>query len=469
MQKKLIWKGAFLSLCLAAGDCFADLPDTQITIQNAPPGTVGLGFALRRGTSPYVGVENISSTLSDSKADLIPLYLYEGKWLFVHGTSAGVHLFGNDWLKIDALTEYRFDRLESDANDYLSGLHDRRQTIDGGLSVAVHGGWGTLSTTWVNDLLGNHNGSEWDLTYRYPWQSGRWSVSPFISYLYQDSDLTDYYYGVAVDEARHDRPAYQAGSAAFWRAGINTSYHFTRRLMLFSNIAFQQVDQEIYDSPLVDEEQLNSVTFGFAYLFGNVMDDSTKQNYSARAGEWSWRVNAGYQAQGTFHRTHRGHLERSKDLDAYVGGLTLGKLLADGRYLDYWGKLSLNRRFENNYQSDFWEYNAYVMAMTSIHSPWSHRELFRYGLGVGFSYASRVPYIEQVKQGKSDRNTSHFLNYLEAQLDVPLRLLFDSHAVKNCYVGMTLIHRSGVFANSDLLNNVAGGSDMVTAHVECKR
>ena len=137
--------------------------------------------------------------------------------------------------------------------------------------------------------------------------------------------------------------------------------------------------------------------------------------------------------------------------------------------MDYWGRLSFNRRFENDLQDDFWEYNAYVMVMGTGYSPWTDKELFRYGLGFGFSYAERVPMVEQIKQASRGENTSHFLNYLEAQIDFPLSRLFGDAVSNKCYVGLTLVHRSGIFANSDILGNVSGGSDVLTAHLECKR
>ncbi|OHY82783.1 hypothetical protein BCA33_00775 [Marinobacter sp. AC-23] len=209
-------------------------------------------------------------------------------------------------------------------------------------------------------------------------------MSPFVSYVYQDSDLTNYYYGVNAAEALADRPFYQPDAAGFWRAGINTSYWATSRLLLFSNVASQHVDSEIFNSPLVDESQLTSATFGFAYLFGNARDDSTKRPGSGRSGEWSWRLNSGYQAEGPFTRTLTGTLKRSEDVHAYMAGLTLGKLISDGKYIDYWGRLSLNRRLENGNQSDFGEYNAYVMAMTTATRPGHRRSGFVLVLASGF-------------------------------------------------------------------------------------
>jgi outer membrane scaffolding protein for murein synthesis (MipA/OmpV family) len=413
------------------GKAFAyDRQTTNVKIRDVPAGTVGLGAGVRAGNTPYKGVRSVSSLLNDNEYDLIPLYLYEGKWLFFHGTTAGLHLFDNGWLKVDALAAYRFDRLETDADPYFAGLQERKQTVDAGLSMTLSGDWGEASATWVHDLQGRHNGYEQDLTYSYPWSVDRLSLSPFVSYVYQNRDLVDYYYGVSASEALPDRPAYQAGAASFWRTGINVSYQLSQRITLFSNFSFEPLDSEVRKSPLVNEKQLYAAVLGFSYWFGNALNDSSKQNGSERIAEWSWRLNAGYAADATVHKVHRGFLKRNQDAHTYIGGLTLGKLLSDGKYIDYWGRLSLNRRFENGYQSDFWEYDAYVMAMTALHSPWSHQEVLRYGFGFGLSYASSVPIIEKISQERRGRNDAHFLNYLEAQLDVPFRFCSVTEQVK---------------------------------------
>ena len=465
---KLCWAPLVVGL-LGGPLARADLGVTEIPIIDAERGTVGLGVGIRAGTSPYRGVDNISSIGNDNNTDLLPLYLYEGKYLFGHGTSGGVHVVNTDWFSVDLLAKYRFDRLESDADTFSAGIDDREQTVDGGLSFSIKGGWGKLSATWVADLLDNHNGSEADLTYRYTWQPGRWSLSPFISYVHQDADLTNYYYGVSNEEMATGRPVYQAESAEFWRAGINASYQWSNHGLVFGNVAFEGVPDTIVDSPLVDEDHLTSAMVGYAYMFGNVLDGSSVKKQPERKGEWSWRVNAGYTADETFHKVHRGYVKRSEDVHTYLGGLTIGRLLRDGRRQDSWARLSVNRRFENDLQDDLWEYNAYIMTMITGYSPWTDKELFRYGFGFGFSYAERVPMVEQRKQAGREENTAHFLNYLEAQIDLPLSALFGSSARNKCYVGLTLVHRSGIFANSDILGNVSGGSDVLTAHLECKR
>jgi hypothetical protein len=54
-------------------------------------------------------------------------------------------------------------------------------------------------------------------------------------------------------------------------------------------------------------------------------------------------------------------------------------------------------------------------------------------------------------------------------LDFPLRRVSKAEWLQACYAGLTIVHRSGIFGTSDFLGDVAGGSDWITAHLECTR
>ena len=440
---------------------------TEIKLRNQPKGSLALGFGFRLGQSPYFNIDNTSSQKNDNSSDLVPLYYYEGKYLFAHGTSFGVHLFDRDQFAIDLVSNYRFDRLEDSDDPFYEGIDERRQSVDSGLAFTWRSTWGELSATAVHDTLDRHEGSEADITYRYLWRKGKWLISPVASYIYQDSTLTNYYYGVSDAETTDDREMYKPDRASFVRLGLNTTYYINSQSILFANIAYETVDDTIQDSPLVDKSSLASAYFGFAYLFGNTLDETQFKGDKSRFGEWSWRINYGYTAHKTFLKVHNGEIEGHEEVDTNLAGLTIGKLLKAGKKVDYWGKFSINRRLENNLQEDFFEYNGYVMVMGTGYSPWTSRELFRYGFGFGFSYAEKISAVEQYKQRNGD--AARFLNYMEAQVDFPLRNLFQAKSLQNCYFGLTVVHRSGIFASSDLLGNVSGGSDVLSTHLECKR
>lgn len=446
---------------------------TETPMAEAPPGTVGLGFGFRFGESPYQGIDNVASVNNDNGTDLIPLYLYEGKYLFAHGTSAGIHLINHDWLKLDLIGRYRFDRLEPEADPAYLGLEPRRQTVDGGLEATIKSGFGHLRLGALWDLLDRHQGGEFEATYLYQFDPGRWRITPYVSYLYQTEDLLNYYYSVPseiptppIEPGLPPFPEYTVTSGDdFWRVGVNSSFQLSAGWHLYANLAWETVPDAAQASPMVERDHLLTGLVGATYYFGDLQQS---QVGSERSGEWSLRVTGGYTAEETFHKVHRGAVAASEDVETYLVGLTVSRLLDDGEKLDAWGRFSLNRRLENDYQDDFFEYVAYVMLMGTGYSPWSEQEWFRYGFGFGFSYADKVPIVEQVKQAKRGRDTAHFLNYLEATVDFPTNLLLGNLGSEDCYIGLTIVHRSGIFANADILGNVSGGSDVLTGHVECK-
>ena len=457
---------AFLPLLVCVALALTCLPAAagqevaRIPIIDAPQGTAGIGGGFRLESNPYRG--------DHTGLDLVPLYLFEGKYLFAHGTSLGVHAFRSKHFTADVFVQYRFMRLDPDIDEFYEGLEKREQTTDAGIALTFQGQWGKIRVDWLTDVLDRHNGQEAELAYRYRWDRGAWSFSPFVNFSWQDSDLTDYYYGVRPNEAQPGRPAYSPGSAFNFGYGLNTSYQVSERILAFGNFGIEEFDRVIEDSPLVEESGTIAFYFGAAFMFGNMKKATTP--HAERENEWSWRTNFGYQASGNIvGENNHGDFSKSEFVDTNILGLTLSKLLNDGPRVDFYGRLAIYRHLERGLQDNFFSVAPYVMAMGTGYGRWSGRPVFRWGFGFGFSYAQEIPIVEQIKQERRGRNSNQFLNYLEMTLDFPLSRVTKAKALKNCYVGLTLVHRSGIFNTSDILGNVEGGSDWITAHLECLR
>jgi len=438
----------------------------EIPFFSAPPGTAALGGGLRTGQSPYFATDNEDQR----QADLIPLYLYEGKYLFSRGTAGGVHVLRNDIFEFNLYTRYRFQKLDPDSNIFYEGLEERKQSLDAGIELGLKQNWGEIKLDWVTDTLDRHNGQEVRFSYRYRFDAGPWSISPFVSWTWQDANLTDYYFGVSQAEARLDRPAYSPGESQWISIGLNTAWHVTDRIVFFGNVAFGGAGSEITDSPLVEEAGFSQVFVGGTYTFGNTQ----KPDYimdEERQGEWSWRVNYGYQADGNIvSEIDQGDFSKSTFADTNIGGLTLSKLLSENGRVDFVGKFAWFRHFEEDEgNGNFSSYAAYISAVMKGYSPWSKEEWFRWSFGFGMSYADTVPIAEQRKQASKGENTSHFLQYLEMTVDFPLWRVSKAKWLQNCYTGLTVVHRSGIFGTSDILGDLAGGADWITAHLECTR
>jgi outer membrane protein len=444
----------------------------RIPFINAPDGTAGLGAGFRFGESPYIS----SGESTEAQLDLIPLYLYEGKYLFAHGTTFGVHVFKNTKFSFSALLRARFQQLDPDTDPVFAGLARRHQTLDAGITSTYKGKFGEVTFDWVTDTLDKHNGQEVQLSYRYNIERGAWSFSPYFTWALQSENLVNYYFGVSAQEATAERPEYTPGEAQVMGFGVNTSWQATDRILLFGNIGFGGSDSVIGNSPLVDKPSYSQAFVGGTYMFGNTYKPSADED---RVSEWSWRVNYGYQAEeNIIGAIDQGMIKKSTLADTNIAGFTLGRLLTDGKHVDYVGKVALYRHLEKDVTTsdglftstkDFNSYAAYIMAMGKGYSPWTGDEVFRWGFGFGMSYAEQVPLAEQSKQASKGNNTSRFLNYLELQVDYPLRRMFKAKWLQDCYVGATVVHRSGIFGTSNLLGDVSGGADWITAHLECVR
>ena len=460
-----LFRVAAILIVTSVFPAYAQYEVAEIPFFNTPNGTAALGGGLRLGTDLYLDFDE-SSELRQN--DLIPLYLYNGRYLFFRGSAGGLHIIGRDNIELNLLGRYRFTKLDPDRNVFYEGIEERKQTVEAGIELRLRGGWGALNTNYLTDTLDRHKGQSAEIAYRYDFDRGSFTFSPFVSWSWTDDKLTNYYYGVSAAEARPGRPEYAPGEAQWIGLGVNTTWWLTDRIQFFGNVGFGDVDTAVSESPLVEEDMQSAIFVGGTYVFGNVRKPE-RFITSERAGEWSWRVNYGYQASGNIvSEIDHGDFSRSDIADTNVGGVTFGKLLTDGPRMDFIGKVAVFRHFEEDEgNGNFFSYAAYMTAMGTGYSPWSKEEVFRYGFGFGMSYAETVPIAEQRKQASSGDNTSKFLNYLELQLDFPLRRLFKAKSMRNCYAGLTVVHRSGIFGTSDLLGDVSGGADWITAHFEC--
>lgn len=237
---------------------------TRIPVEGLPDGTPGLGAGIRASQDFYVG--------QDREPDLVPLYLYEGRWVFAEGTAAGIHLLDDDIFSLDLLVRYRFNALDpDDYGEIADGLSTRRQTLDGGVSGGVKTPFGHVKVEWVTDFQDRHNGNELDINYRYPFEWGNFSLSPFITFSFVDADLANYYFGVSQEESDATGiPAYEVGNTQNFSFGVTTSWHATEHIFVFANLGYLVLNSDIQDSPLVSEDVDGVAYVGAGYFFGSV-------------------------------------------------------------------------------------------------------------------------------------------------------------------------------------------------------
>lgn len=206
----------------------------------------------------------------DGDEQVIPLIFYEEKGFFIRGKTVGYNLFEQENIRLAAIAEWRFDGYEDDDSSTFDGMDDRDMTIDAGVLLSYDDGWGKTSVSFVNDILGKHDGQEVQFTYSKPFveaEKRRWSITPYAGLEWQSDNLADYYYGVRSSEATGTRPEYMTSSAWNILTGIRTQYWFNEQWSVMANVTCKFYDDDITDSPIVNKHHSLSFLFGLMYSF----------------------------------------------------------------------------------------------------------------------------------------------------------------------------------------------------------
>ena len=434
-------------------------------IADYPEGTPALGLGVYAGTDNYLGEK--------MDWDQVPLFLYEGKRAFAQGNSFGYRLFRDDTASFAPLVRGRIQSIDPSEVPELRRLVERESTIEAGATATFSTALGELQLTHVADVLGRHDGVESDFTYRIPIRGERWSLTPWISVIWQSADLTGYYYGVSESESIGDRPSYTPGDARNLVYGINASYRLGDRGLLFANVGIENLDSTIADSPIVESDTNTRGFVGASWIFGGNDPTQPPAGHDGHAPSlWTWRVHWSYQLKhNIFPLPFGGALTKSSVVPETTPtqlGITLSRLLKTSERADLLARASVFRHREEPFQDNFLSYNVGFTGLLKSYANHSDDVAFRWGAGVGLSYVEAIPGQEVQFLVNYSRDFSKLLLYLEVQWDFALDRLIKSELLEGCFLGLLITHRSGVFGGSTVTGGVKGGSDWGGVHLECR-
>ena len=231
----------------------------------APPSSQlrwSLGLGVISSPRPYVGVDN--------KITPVPLLELYYKKYYVHGNQAGYHFIDTEKYTFDARIGFIFAGLDPDDSPQLDGMIKRNSSIEAGFVFDWKPGKYRLSTSIYTDILGNSKGQQAATDFSRMWifNRYRWGLSPSVGIVWQSSNMVDYYVGVTPEEVRPGRPAFRGHSALNFRAGLFGFFNLNMRIRLTGLIRAQRLDNEISDSPIVDESRGFFGLVGVTYRFG---------------------------------------------------------------------------------------------------------------------------------------------------------------------------------------------------------
>ena len=432
-------------------------------IADYPDGTPGLGGAAYSGTDNYLGEK--------TDYDQVPLFLYEGNRVFAHGNSLGFRFVSNDSFSFGALARARIQSVDTSEISELTRITERKGTVEAGLTTMLVTPVGEIQLTAVTDVVGRYDGREVDLTYRLPLRMERWTLSPWVSRVWQDANLTAYYYGVTESEASVDYFAYSPGDARHWVYGLNTSFQLNNRAFLFANVGVEHLDPVVAASPIVESSSNTRAFVGAAWIFGGESPSRAATKSGDGPPLWSWRIHWAYQLHHNIFPLGLSGIATASRLTPGIVptqfGVTVSRILRTSERADLFARASVFRHFEEPFQENFNSYNLSMTTLMKSYANFSDEVALRWGLGFGLSYVESIPGQEVQKLVNYSVDYSRLLAYLEAQVDFPLDRIIRSKHLKGCFIGLLITHRSGVFGGSTLLGGVRGGSDWGGIHLEC--
>jgi outer membrane protein len=251
---------AFVACALALGATAAPpaAATSDFLADTTERGSAGWGIATRFEQSPYRG--------GGVRIDLLPLYLYEGEYVYLHSYRAGLKLDFGSGKRAAAFLSHRSESFPVErVPASLAGMSTRVPGTDFGLSYEQRFDWGHGFVEVLHDVSNNSGGTEWRLGAATEWWRGRLMLAPYFMLSARDARLNNYYYGVNDSEAAADRPAYRPGGGLNGSIGLNARYDLTDTWHFFAGASATLWASGVRKSPIVDDRVQLAAYGGLAY------------------------------------------------------------------------------------------------------------------------------------------------------------------------------------------------------------
>lgn len=217
-----------------------------------------LGLSVLGDTNPYLGQDS----------DIIPLPLVSYRQgPFEIGTLGVEYDFLNSgpW-RLTAAARPRFSGLISTDGDQLDGI-DR--DVTGDLSLEAQYDIGQFYTRFAlrQEFTGEHDGNEARLRFGARQRIGTLGLDLSAGAAWQNSDLSQYIYGVDGDEARPGRPTYAPGDVIVPFVSLSARYQINDNWSVLGSLRGDFLSDDITDSPIIEDDALISGGIGFVFRF----------------------------------------------------------------------------------------------------------------------------------------------------------------------------------------------------------
>ncbi|WP_334319554.1 MipA/OmpV family protein [Termitidicoccus mucosus] len=416
-------------------------PDVAPALQPATARTEprwGVGMGLRYADVPFRGGD-------DTVADIVPLFFFEGRHVFLRGLEGGLHAWTSPQTEINLLARYRFF-------DIPKGLQNeiRQDALDMGAQLRwqFKPGW-RLDGEVLSDVDGRVQGIA-----RLGAVIGTagWRFQPEAELRAKTAAFNSNYYGIGE---------YDVDAGADLRFRLKMRRHVYRNLYLIGSAEAAFLDHAARSSPAVNDRMEWEAFLGVGFFNRPVTPAGEPQALSIRP---YWRLSQGIGTDATILEAMTGEVAAG-DRTIRMTSLFYGYPLAEnfmGLPIEVYLTPGLAHHYASSAQDAATEYVLAVKFYHTLPLPWR----VRLGFAEGMSYADSITYYEETSLTRKGYRTSRLLNYLDFSLDVSLGDMTKRNGLRDWWLGAGIHHRSGIFETASMFGRIKGGSNFSTVYLQ---
>ncbi len=193
------------------------------------------------------------------------LYLKSGDWEFKY-KELKYYIVDTEQFKLAPVLSLDLGGYDANDSPALAGMADRDLFV--GLGIAAKMEWKLfdIGASVRHDIANNSDGIIADFSVGLSEKiTERLFGGIETGVTYQDSDYSNYYYGVLPNESTLRRAAYEPGSTINPYIQLNAFYYLNKHWVLNSAVIYSQFDSAIEDSPIVGSGNETTILLGISY------------------------------------------------------------------------------------------------------------------------------------------------------------------------------------------------------------
>ncbi len=199
---------------------------------------------------------------------LSPLFTLKYGDFYIQGPNLGYKLYQQEAFEIDAIFMPAMLGYESKDSTYLKGMEDRDLDLSSGLELRYKTGFNEFSLKMMYDFFNTHNGYTLSTEYGRNFLINENNVlTCYAGIEYFSDKKSDYYFGVKQREATENRRQYKVEETINQYIGIKTLYQIDQRWSLLGKVEYKNLDEKIYDSPIIEKHGYAIGYVGVLYAF----------------------------------------------------------------------------------------------------------------------------------------------------------------------------------------------------------